>query len=79
LSERRSRLLSIRVQPSRVAAGDRLDSKGRALSRLGPRCLAVAAGLVLDRLLGEPPATVHPVAAFGRTMERIEQALWADR
>jgi len=62
-----------------VAAGDRLDSRGRALSRLGPRCLAVAAGLVLDRLLGEPSASVHPVAAFGRTMERIEQTLWADR
>ncbi|WP_420610186.1 adenosylcobinamide-phosphate synthase CbiB [Candidatus Poriferisodalis sp.] len=62
-----------------VAADDRLDTGGRVLSRLGPRCLAVAAGLVLDRLVGEPPAAVHPVAAFGRTMERIEQRLWADR
>ncbi len=34
---------------------------------------------MLDRLVGEPPATVHPVAAFGRTMERIEHRLWADR
>ena len=49
------------------------------MSRLGRRCLAVAAGLVLDRLVGEPPADVHPVAGFGRTMERVEQALWADR
>ncbi|MCY3617835.1 MAG: cobalamin biosynthesis protein CobD [Acidimicrobiaceae bacterium] len=49
------------------------------MNRLGRRCLAAAAGLVLDRLVGEPPADVHPVAGFGRTMERIEEALWADR
>ena len=49
------------------------------MSRLGRRCLAAAAGLLLDRLVGEPPADVHPVAGFGRTMERIEQTLWADR
>jgi len=49
------------------------------VSGLGRRCLAAAAGLVLDRLVGEPPADVHPVAGFGRTMERVEQALWADR
>lgn len=49
------------------------------MSGLGRRCLATAAGLVLDRLVGEPPADVHPVAGFGRTMERVEQALWADR
>ncbi len=49
------------------------------MNRLGKRCVAVAAGLVLDRLVGEPPADVHPVASFGRTMERVEEALWADR
>ena len=49
------------------------------MSRLGRRCLAVATGLVLDRLVGEPPADIHPVAGFGHTMERIEQTLWADR
>ena len=49
------------------------------MNRLGRRCLAAAAGLVLDRIVGEPPADVHPVAGFGRTMERVEQALWADR
>ena len=49
------------------------------MSELGRRCLAAAAGLVLDRLVGEPPADIHPVAGFGRTMERVEQALWADR
>ena len=49
------------------------------MSGLGRRCLAAAAGLVMDRLVGEPPADVHPVAGFGRTMERVEQTLWADR
>ncbi len=49
------------------------------MSRLGRRCLAAAAGLVLDRIVGEPPADVHPVAGFGRTMERVEHSLWADR
>ena len=49
------------------------------MSRLGRRCLAAAAGLVLDRLVGEPPADVHPVAGFGLIMERVERAVWADR
>ena len=49
------------------------------MNRLRRRCLEAAAGLVLDRLLGEPPAEVHPVAGFGRLMERVEQVLWADR
>ncbi|MYE56303.1 MAG: hypothetical protein F4X30_04365, partial [Acidimicrobiaceae bacterium] len=62
-----------------VAADDRLSTRRHVVNRLGRRCLAAAAGLVLDRLVGEPPADVHPVAGFGRTMERIEEALWADR
>lgn len=49
------------------------------MSRLGQRCLGAAAGLVIDRVVGEPPADAHPVAAFGRAMKRVEQALWADR
>ena len=52
---------------------------GGPLIRLGQRCLAAAGGLLLDRLVGEPPADVHPVASFGRTMERAEHVLWADR
>ena len=43
------------------------------------RCGEVAAGLLLDRLAGEPPADAHPVAWFGQTMERLEGRLWADR
>ena len=42
------------------------------------RCGAVAAGLLLDRLAGEPPARSHPVAWFGRAMESLEARLWAD-
>ena len=49
------------------------------MSRLGQTCLGAAAGLVIDRLVGEPPAEAHPVAAFGKAMGRVEQALWADR
>jgi len=37
--------------------------------------LAPAVGLVADRLLGEPPAAMHPVAAFGRLMLGIEGTL----
>jgi adenosylcobinamide-phosphate synthase len=39
---------------------------------------AAAAGLVADRLLGEPPAAVHPVAAFGSAMRDMEARLWRD-
>lgn len=39
---------------------------------------AVALGLVADRLLGEPPAPVHPVVAFGRVMRRVERSLYRD-
>ena len=43
------------------------------------RPAAVAVGLLADRLLGEPPARVHPIAAFGSAMERVETAVWDDR
>ena len=49
------------------------------MSRLGRRCLGAAAGLAIDRVVGEPPAGAHPVAGFGQIMERVEHALWADR
>ena len=42
------------------------------------RSLAVAAGLVADRLLGEPALEPHPVAAFGSLMQKVEDRLWAD-
>ncbi|HZQ78462.1 MAG TPA: adenosylcobinamide-phosphate synthase CbiB [Acidimicrobiia bacterium] len=37
--------------------------------------VASAAGLLADRLVGEPPAAVHPVAAFGRLMAAVERGL----
>ena len=48
------------------------------LSTLAGRCGAVAAGLLLDRLAGEPPAETHPVAWFGRLMELLEERLWGN-
>ena len=49
------------------------------MSVLGRRCLGAAAGMILDRLIGEPPTVVHPVAWFGRTMTAVEDTVWADR
>lgn len=48
------------------------------MSRLGDRALGVAVGLLLDRVLGEPPDRLHPVAWFGAAMQRVEQVLYAD-
>ncbi len=47
----------------------------RALRR---RAAAVACGLMIDRVAGEPPAPVHPVAIFGRLMEAFERRCYAD-
>lgn len=54
-------------------------SRSRAPRGSGcPRALGVAVGLVADRLLGEPPASAHPVAIFGQAMTRLEARLWRD-
>ncbi|HWE71415.1 MAG TPA: adenosylcobinamide-phosphate synthase CbiB [Acidimicrobiales bacterium] len=37
------------------------------------RLLAVAGALAVDRMAGEPPGAVHPVAGFGRAMEVVER------
>lgn len=42
------------------------------------RPLAVASGLVLDRLFREPPNEIHPVALFGNAMTNVEEVVWAD-
>lgn len=34
---------------------------------------AAAAGILIDRWLGEPPLRTHPVAAFGQAMQRVER------
>ena len=43
------------------------------------RALAAASGVVLDRLLGEPPPWAHPVVAFGQAMQTLESNLYQDR
>ena len=42
------------------------------------RLLAAAAGIVADRVLGEPPSSVHPVVAFGRAMRVVERGAYRD-
>jgi adenosylcobinamide-phosphate synthase len=42
------------------------------------RLLATAFGLLVDRTSGEPPARLHPVAAFGHVMHAVEQRVYAD-
>src|SRR6266568_3219500 len=39
---------------------------------------AAAIGLLADRLIGEPPAAVHPVALFGKAMRRVEKRIYRD-
>lgn len=43
------------------------------------RSAAVATGLLVDGLVGDPPSCVHPVAWFGRAMDRLERTWWGDR
>lgn len=42
------------------------------------RLAGAAAGLLLDRAVGEIPVEPHPVAAFGRAMQRVEDRWWHD-
>ncbi len=39
---------------------------------------AAAAGLAVDRLFGDPPDRLHPVAWFGGVMARAESLWWSD-
>lgn len=49
--------------------------------RLGRWALGAAGGLVLDRVLGEPPVPGrwHPVALFGQAVAGIERRIYSDR
>ena len=47
----------------------------RSLSR---RSLAAGIGLLVDRAVGEPPISPHPLAVFGSTMKAVERILYAD-
>lgn len=40
--------------------------------------LGAAAGVLADRLLGEPPLPAHPVAALGTVMTAVERRLYGD-
>jgi adenosylcobinamide-phosphate synthase len=51
--------------------------RGLAAAHTG-RGLAAAAGLVADRLLGEPPEGLHPVRGFGALMRAAERRWWRD-
>ncbi len=42
------------------------------------RPLGAAAGVMADRLLGEPPVAAHPVAGFGAVMRQVETRLYRD-
>ena len=42
------------------------------------RALPVAAGLIIDRLAGNPNNQLDPVAAFERLMDEVEDRIWAD-
>ncbi len=48
------------------------------VSGLQQRMLGTAAGLLIDRLAGEPPAMVHPVARFGQGMAWLDKRWWRD-
>jgi adenosylcobinamide-phosphate synthase len=47
-------------------------------SRIARRAGGAALGLLADRLLGEPPAELHPVAGFGQLMGTLERGLYRD-
>ena len=53
-------------------------SCARTGGRARRRPLAAAIGVVVDRVVGEPPAAVHPVVGFGRVMRSLEASLWRD-
>ena len=42
------------------------------------RLTGAAAGLLADRLVGELPTPVHPVALFGRAMAAADRLAWRD-
>ena len=56
-------------------------SRAAVLDRWGRRALGAAAGLALDRAVGEPPVPgrLHPVALFGTGVAALEARVYADR
>ena len=70
---------------TRVLPTSRTSPTGRRhrspAARFGRRAVGAAAGIVLDRLLGEPPVPghLHPVALFGSGVAAVESRLYDDR
>src|SRR5680860_946647 len=56
---------TVRVRPTRP-------------TRLARTLAGAAAGLLTDRLLGEPSIEPHPVAMYGSLMTRLEGRIWQD-
>lgn len=48
------------------------------MSRMGRRALAVAGGLLLQKIVPEPPDRWHPVGWFGAAMQQAEAVGYAD-
>lgn len=48
------------------------------MSRIGRRALAVAAGLLIQKAVPEPPDRWHPVGWFATAMQRAEELWYAD-
>ena len=50
----------------------------RAASGRGATLVGAGLAVLADRVVGEPPACVHPVAAFGRLMTAVERHAYRD-
>lgn len=49
-----------------------------AVSAVDAGAVAIGVGYGLDRLFGEPPTSIHPVARFGSVMSALEARIHAD-
>src|SRR5438067_963597 len=59
--------------PWSLVTGGPFTSKLRSGQARRPRLSALVLSLVIDRLLGEPPAMVHPVVWIGRAISWLER------
>ena len=44
---------------------------------MGPHIIAIAIGLILDRIIGDPPSWPHPVRLIGKLI--IETDTWLNK
>jgi adenosylcobinamide-phosphate synthase len=59
------------------AAGDVVQAAHHSDRLAAAGALAVVVALVVDRMLGEPPAWAHPVVAMGKVLDAVGQRLGA--